>query len=271
MSLFDSNLRTDVLGNIIWDATKWIAAGLVGIAIWVLSKLGTNVLTHFVQSIQPYAWPITILFFTIGALIFIFLYRRFSKFRPQYPRLDCDFEILELEIIYNHLSKTRMTYTKRKKLRALRNGLDRYIDRYRWTGMGNVQLKSNVKGQRIVEEERKSVWQFYAIRFNRNPSRGQEIPTEVFWELEDLQNAAVPFLSATMEEPTRKLILKVQLPANDNVEEVVMEVLPFMGAKTPFSSDTKKIEHNEYTWTVENPKLLYHYEMRWEWPSEEIQ
>jgi hypothetical protein len=267
MNLRDKNLRTDVLGNIVWDAAKWISAGLIGLALWLLSQLGSEALSTFVSRFEPYKWHFTALFFCLSAFITILLYRRYSKFRPYYPRIDCDFEILELEVIYDHLDKNRMVYTKRKKLRALRNGLDRYFDRYRWTGTGNINIKSSIKSQKVVVEERRSVWQFYAIRFNKKLGRGEEIQTEVVWELKDLENVAVPFLSMTIEEPTSKMILKVKLPSNLHVEEIVKQIAPFMGAKTPFYSITEKIEHNEYTWTIPNPKLLYHYEMEWEWPA----
>src|SRR5215213_9201293 len=131
MSLWNKDVKTDVLGNIIWDVAKWVTAGLIGLTLWLLSRLGTEALSSFFSRFEPYKWYITALLFCLSAFLTILIYRRYSKFRPYYPRIDCDFEILELEIIYDHLDKNRMVYTKRKKLKALRNGLDRYFDRYR--------------------------------------------------------------------------------------------------------------------------------------------
>lgn len=265
--MWNKQLTTDVLGNLIWDVAKLLMAGLVAAILWLLSNLSSQIIILGVSTLVPYKWLLTALLFCGSALVSILLYRRMSKFHPHFPRIDCDFEILELEIIYDHKQQNRMVYTKRKRLRALRNGLDRYFDRYRWTGGGTVAMRSSMKGQQIVTEERRSVWQFYAIKFNRKLGRGEEIQTEVVWELEDIENVAVPFLSSTVEEPTARMILKVKFPPELNVEEVIREISPVMGARKPFSTTPDKTAHSEYTWTIASPKLLYHYEVGWEWPS----
>ena len=88
--------------------------------------------------------------------------------------------------------------------------------------------------------------------------------TELIWDLEDTAAKAVPFFSATIEEPTDYLKLNLSLPCDIAVREVTCEVSSGIGAKKPFSSKTIPLDRNgKATWEIRKPKLLYHYEMKW--------
>jgi hypothetical protein len=50
-----------------------------------------------------------------------------------------------------------MTYKKIKLLHALKDGLDRYIDKYHWTGRGKIIVKSAINEQSVKETIKKNV------------------------------------------------------------------------------------------------------------------
>lgn len=209
-------------------------------------------------------WWFIVIFGFGGAWLFILLYQKFSRFRPTFPRLDFDFQILEKEVSYEYVDKTHMIYRKKNFLRALKNNLDTYHDKYHWTGSGKVKIKSEIKEQQFIETIRKNVWQFYEIRFQKTLKKGEEIETEVIWELEDVAGKAVPFFSATIEEPTDALILNLCLSPGLGVKEAVCEISSGIGAKKPFSSEILKLNRDGWvTWKIRKPKLLHHYEMKW--------
>jgi hypothetical protein len=83
--------------------------------------------------------------------------------------------------------------------------------------------------------------------------------------LEDLEHLAVPFLSATIEEPTGLLSLTVKFPEDSNVTKVIEEIAPFIGAKNPFQDVEKQVRGKEHEFKPDEVKLLHHYELRWKW------
>jgi hypothetical protein len=128
-----------------------------------------------------------------------------------------------------------------------------------------VAPQSLRRSEKYVETDRRSTWQYYELRFERALKKGEELDVDVVWNLEDLEKVAVPFISATIEEPTNSLSLKVKFPDGSNVDHIIKEISPFIGAKMLFSSVREDITEMEYEWIVSKPKLLFHYELRWDW------
>ena len=255
------DLIKEALGVTIWEIVKCI----FGLIFTVTSSVfASRLLISFVSILAQFKWYLAVIFATGSAWIFLVLYQRISKFHPTFPRLDFDFHILEKEITYEYKDKTHMVYRRRALVKALKNGLDAYYDKYQWTGTGNVKISSAIKEHQFRETIKKNVWQFYEIRFQKTLSKKESMDTELIWELKDTAEKAVPFFSATIEEPTDYLKLNLSLPCNIGVREVTCEVSSGIGAKKPFSSKTILLDRNgKATWEIRKPKLLYHYEMKW--------
>ena len=255
------DLIREALGVTIWEIVKFV----MGFIFTVTSSVfASRVLISFVGILVQFRWYLAIIFATGSAWLFLILYQKLSRFHPTFPRLDFDFHILEKEISYEYKDKSRMVYRKRVLVKALRNSLDAYYDKYQWTGSGNVKISSAIKEHQFRETIRKNVWQFYEIRFQKTLSKKETMETELIWELEDTAMKAVPFFSATIEEPTDFLKLNLSLPAELGVKELTCEISSGIGAKKPFSSKTIQLDRNgKATWEIRKPKLLYHYEMKW--------
>lgn len=249
----------------ITEIIKVILGFVFTVTLFILSS---HILTTVWEFLDPFKWYLSVLFGTGGALIFIFIYQRMSKFHPIFPRLDFDFQILDNDIYYEYRDLTHLIYRRRKVLKALKNGLDAYNDKYLWTGRGNVAISSAIREQTVRETFKKNVWQFYEIRFQKVLSKGESIETEVVWDLEDAARVAVPFMSATVEEPTDLLKLSLSLPPDLKVGQVTCEISSGIGSKKPLSSKTMNLDrYGRVSWGIEKPKLLHHYEIRWLLPS----
>ena len=250
-----------IIGITFWQAIKIILGFVFTTSTFVLlSQILISSITIFTQ----FKWYLIIVFASGGGWIFIILYQKFQRNRPRFPALDMNFCILEKEITYEYLTQYKMVYKKRVVLKALKKDLEAYYDKYHWTGRGKVEMKSGIKSHKVRKTTPKNVWQFYEINFQRCLKKCEEIETEIIWELEDEEKVAVPFLSATIEEQTDKLILNLILPISLGVKEVICEIHSSIGAKKPLYIETKKLDrYGKVRWEIDNPKLLYHYEMRW--------
>ncbi len=223
-----------------------------------------HAVTVNISFLAPYVLYITVFFSAGGAFFCIILYERLSLRKPRFPKLEFHFRIIEKEYTYEYKDKNHMIFTKRIKLKALKNNLDRYHDRYCWSGLGNVLVRSEVKDQIFLSMGRKDVYHEYEILFGRNLKKGEEIETCIVFELEDLQGQAIPFLSTTISEPTQYQILRVIIPKSLGVEKAVAEIKPCTDSYIPI--DTELINFNvsgEAKWETKKPRLLYVYSIRW--------
>jgi hypothetical protein len=94
--------------------------------------------------------------------------------------------------------------------------------------------------------------------------KGEEIETEVIWELEDLEREAVPFFAATIVEPTDFLKFNLILNPSLGVRQATCEISGGFGVKKPFESKIIQVDRNGLTtWEIKRPKLLYEYTMMW--------
>lgn len=252
----------EALGISFWEFLKYLA-GLIFTTSTMM--LISKILVKLVPIFNDYGMYIIVILSSGAIFLFLYILQRVNKFRPHYSAIDFDYLVLEKEVSYEYITKEKMVYTKRNSLKALKNNLDTYHDKYLWTGKGNVNIKSAIKRHTYFEvEPSKNIWQFYEIKFHKYLKKGETEETEIIWELEDLEQKAVPFFSATIEEPTEKVIFNLSLNPEFDVKEAICEETCSIGAQKPFHTRTVKLDRNgKAQWIIKHPKLLHHYEMRW--------
>jgi len=250
-----------LIGISIGEGIKFLAAFLFTTSTLLL---GSNILTTVFPHLLRFKISISLVFLSGGLWMFLVLYYKLHRYRPKFPAINFDYRLLEKELTYEYQDKTHMVYKKRNMLKALKNNLDGYHDKYRWTGKGTVETKSAIKEHLFRESQQKCIWQFYEINFQKFLKKGETIETELLWDLEDIEGRAVPFFSATIEEPTDCLKFNLSLNPELGVKEAICEVSFSIGAKKPLQTKTVLLDRNGYAeWIINNPKLLHHYEMRW--------
>ncbi|MGO9258878.1 MAG: hypothetical protein ACLQU1_21535 [Bryobacteraceae bacterium] len=263
--LFDHFLRA-AAGATIWEAVRFCFGVVFAASVTVLLS---QWLTAVWGVLAPHRLLIAVVALSGGAWVYAYGYQKLSRFHPRFSRLDCDFRVVEKEIVFEYRDRTHITYRKRLLLKALRNGLDEYHDKYHWTGRGIVSMKSAIQEQEVHETFRKNVWQLYEIRFQKTLAKDEEIETEVIWELNDSDRKAVPFFSATIDEPTDLLKMKLSIPSDMGLREAVGEVSSSIVTKKALSSKTLPFDRNGMViWEIRKPQLFHHYEVKWVLPGE---
>jgi len=246
--------------EVIKDLLKLIFAAALGGGAAALTA-------QLVPILRPIKWYLVIALAAGLSWGMIVVTRRFGRFRPMFPDIDPDFWIVQKRLKYRYVDREHMTYSKTVRLRALKDGLTLYRDKYRWTGSGVASIVTTNREHEFVDTARKSVWQLYEVRFDKSLRRNELVDAEVVWSLHDPQHTAVPFFSATVEEPTDILTLQVRLNPQLGVREVICEHSSSIGAKRPFQETRHPLnDDGEFTWNIETPKLLHHYEIRWKLP-----
>ena len=212
--------------------------------------------------LAPYKVYLIAILGATGGIVILTAVTRFSRYRPNFPAIPCDFKILSETLHYRHLDATHMVHSKTLKVKALKNGLNGYPDRYTWTGDGRIEVKCPIRGQTFRETGSMTGWRCYTVDFGRTLRRGEECEVEVVFELEDLRGRAEPFLSTTVREPTDDLVLKVTLPIDPG--NAICEVRTDESMLVPVSTKQISFDRNGTAmWAIRKPQLLHNYEMRW--------
>lgn len=252
----------------IWEGIR-IVLGLVFTASTLI--LLSSLLASTWAALAPYRLLITLISTSGGLSAAAWLYQRLNRFHPRFRPLSCEFLVLEKEITYEFRDREHIVYRKRLLLQALRQGLDCYHDKYHWTGDSVVSMTSAIQDQEVSLTVRKNLWQLYEIRFQRTLAKGEEIETEVTWELNDKDHHAVPFFSASIDEPTKKLRMRLSVPPAVGIRQAVAEVSSSIVTKKPLTSRMMSVDRNGMlVWDVNHPLLFHHYEVKWIFPHAAI-
>lgn len=195
-----------VAGQTFWNLAVHSLAILLS---WLLSYVAVIWLSGSFAVVRQYQWlAITILTIAI-LLIGIKIYIRNSRSIPVFPKAESDFLILDKEISIRFHSLEDIRYRKKFTLKALRKGLDRYTDKYKWSGDGEVRVRSGHDEHQLRLTHRSALWQWYDLCFDRMLNKGDTIDIEVIWQIEDKNKTAIPFISTTVEEPTESLKMEL--------------------------------------------------------------
>ncbi|MCK9345064.1 MAG: hypothetical protein M0P64_02990 [Candidatus Pacebacteria bacterium] len=258
---FKRKFSVDIGSNLLIEIIK--GAGVI-VAASSVSFIGADSIGKTQNFLNEYVLPLFALFFIISTLTINWAYNAFRRHRPTFPRLEPDFHLIEKHIYHEYRSATEIQHRRRYKLKALRNGLDAYRDRYQWTGQGSISISSAIPGQCVQTAFQRNVWTFFDIRFSRNLQKNETVTAEVVWDFVDPQQKALRSFSATIHEPTDVLHLELKLPLTYTSKEAVCEHYGDFGAKTSFGSEVKQIDKNGLAkWIIPKPGLLHYYEVRW--------
>jgi hypothetical protein len=248
----------------------FLEVGFVKILEWIFwlvaSLFASAAFSKFLSTWYPPLAPYR--FYLLGCTAALLLLgvlalaRRLNRFRPQFSNLSCSYRILRTELNYRYLDDVNMTHSKTVKFKTVKPGVSTFPDRYIWTGEGQVLIQCPIRGQEYRDTGRLSGWNCYEVRLGRTLNKGEECEVELRWTLADTARRAEPFLSTTIREPTDELVMKVTLPRNPG--DAICEVRTHDSVLLPLETKQKPFDRNNTAvWTIPNPKLLHHYQMRW--------
>lgn len=179
---------------------------------------------------------------------------------------DEDFEILRKEIVYEYLPDGKsMIQRKRLKMRMLKDNIESYKDRYRWTGKGKCILKSVQPDFRIINQHKgdDGLFDYFEVLFPEPTQKDDIVDFTIEWELTDEEGIAIPFLSTMIDSVTKSLLLQVNLPAEP--KGALFEEYEYFTQTEP--SVVKIIHWNHATRSLSyednDPQLKHKYRIRW--------
>jgi len=264
MSNRTNQLLKELAGVAVFEALKSLAWGLVSL---VVGFIGVHNLIKYLPVLAPYKIPLLALAIVLSFIIGIFIYERMTRNLPRFDRVNSDVRILEKTISYDYRKSDKIIYRRQYRLKILRNGVDKFTDRYRWSGSGNVDPKSAKPEHTIHHLPEEHFFRFFEIRFNHPFKRKSIVEADVIWELADPLGISHPVISATIYEPTDKLIMQVILPPTGEIPKAAHTSAPEIGAiinvetwEAAFSNGNAEI------WPIDKPRLLHYYEVRWRRP-----
>jgi hypothetical protein len=255
---------------------KWFLSIALGqlfkvIAYTSFATIGTylsaNVIVDKISVLKDYWGLVFVFIFALSCLGLSWLFSKSEK-QASLPPIDPDLKIVERHISYKWISHSKLEYRKFFKFKALKNVVDRYSDRWNWTGSGDVKVTSLIHTQSIMNPESQGIWDIFDIKFNESLNKNDVIDSEILWCIENIGEKPNPFCSATIQEPTGLLKFKISFPEDFKIKEVLCEQMHSISSKEVISRIKKNIDrNNEVEWTIEKPELLHHYQVRWHWSN----
>lgn len=241
--------------------TKVIAHYLAAIIIAIIA-------TDFIAQRVDFFKNHYVLMFLLLAFIFCVIanfFLRRSDSQPIMPPMSPDFRVVSRTITYKWLGDGLVEYRRKYRLSARRNGLDRYTDRWIWTGDGAVSMESAVKSHSLVLHSPKGAWNIFDVVFNKTLNISDEIDVEVVWLIKGIVKKPNAFCSATISEPSGTLRFRLEFRGGSVLQRFVFEHMHSMSAKDVISQEEKDLDGEVIEFEVVNPELLHHYQVRWNW------
>lgn len=225
-----------------------------------------------------------VLIVVIGVLLVIGLYTLLRKEKEEKGRLEAgapglhskypdpdpgdaaDIELILKEIVYQYFEDgQKMRMRRRFVIRALRDGVPHFTDRYRWTSTGKCVVKSLTPSCTVVNARKDEFWEYFDVAFPHPLRSGQTQDFTIEWDLFDEKKEAVPFLSTSIDLRTERLKMEVILPhslapkkAYANIFDNYLKTLPQETEELHWNPATETI-----TFEVQNPKKFYKYLINW--------
>lgn len=241
-----------------------ITKGVAALILWVLAAICIKAATLEWKWLEPYSTHALLLVGSVFTLILVAVWKRLTRRVPSFPSVDCDFHLLKKEIFIDFISPGKIIYLKKFKLRALRDNLTHYEDKYHWTGSKPpLSVESTSAKHTVIQTVRRSMWQLYEVKFDHPHKKNDTVDVEVVWTIEDEASTHTPFISTTIEEPTDELVLRVRFDDALGVKDVLCEHRHCMSSNSSIESSSHALSNREYSWSIKQPRLLHHYEIRW--------
>ena len=176
------------------------------------------------------------------------------------------FDVVLREIRYHFNDQFALEYSKRIRLRTLRDGAGFYTDKVAWTaGDPGVPTCDGFTVQPVTAMG--GIWSYFRIQFDRKLQRGQEIEFELRWP--ELTNwpSAKPFCSTTTHEKVETLRFDLRIPRAARADDRAM-LEQLRSADSPdrlARKDAVFDDRSQLLWEIPTPPVDRHFRATWHW------
>jgi hypothetical protein len=184
-------------------------------------------------------------------------------------RQEASYEFLTRELRYHINQRYSLEYSKRIRLRSLRDGLDMFIDKIAWTG-GDAGLPECASDHDCTVRPMptaQALWDYFQVRFGRPLRRGEEVELNLRWpDITNWSNAK-PFASTTTHEPIHHIRFDIRIPsAARHGDHASLEVLRAPDSANPLMREQRTFDEDGHlVWDIAQPEQDRHYRVTWTW------
>ncbi len=250
-----------VISKGIYDLIKY----LLFVAIAGITGLTAHILASSTKYLMPYAIIIAVTASASVGLFGIFIYKKYNPIYNIYTKTDFKYIFLQKEYYYEYIDVHHIIYQKYIKLKVICDSIDRYYDKYNWTGNEKPKtITSANKDHTIVLTTKRDSFQQFEVHFDRNYKKGEIIELLLTFELEDSENKANPVISTTIVEPTKHLKLKIKISKDYRETLAHAEVFPVIDSRISLEKTDMFFDNNGVVqWDIKDPPMLLVYSLRW--------
>ncbi len=257
-----------ILESIISKGIYELIKYLLFIVLAGFTGLATHILVSNIKYLIPYAIFISIINAATIGLLGLSIYKRFSPIYNIYTKTDFKYIFLEKEYFYEYIDSNHIIYQKHLKLKVLCKNIDRYYDKYNWTGVDMPKISSANKDHTIILTTKRDSFQQFEVHFGKNYRKGEVVDLNLTFELEDIENKANTAISTTIVEPTKHLRLKIKISKDHRENVANAEIFPIIDSRIALDKYEKNFDNTGVIdWEIINPPMLLVYSLRWTIPK----
>ncbi|MFL0268043.1 hypothetical protein [Candidatus Clostridium radicumherbarum] len=254
-----------VVSKGIYDLLKYLLLTLVvGIA-----GLFYNFFALHGKYLLPYAIVITFIAAVTICLLILLIYKENNPIFNIYKKTDFQYILLEKDLFYDYTNLDCIKYEKKVKLKMLCDNVDRFYDKYNWTGDSNPIITSSNQMHEIVPTPKRDSYNTFEVYFGRTYKKGDVLDLKLSFIMEDKGCKADTAISTTIDEPIRNLKIKIKVcedyregPANASIYPVIDGRHSIYYEKKYFDND------GVIEWETKDPEMLTRYSLTWNPPKQ---
>lgn len=223
-----------------------VCSCVIGIVVSMLYGLGI-----YIQGKATYFWN-----------------NKFNKLLYYLSKNDREYNVISKEITYTCINEKEYKSEKNIVIYPTSNNVDRINEKFAWSARSaGARIRPLKDGHEIKAIRQEELWTCYSVYFNHTCQKHKEFETgSVIENLFDENGEVVPFLSATVERKTKKLIMRVKFDENKSSLRATFKVFtPKCKSKEIYSEELSfDAVSKGFTYVIDFPRPHWKYIISWE-------
>lgn len=253
-------LFKDIITKGIYDLIKYLLIGLIA----SITGLFYNFLVLHGKYLVPFTIIITFICIIVICLLILIIYHENNPIFNIYKKNDFQFIFLEKELTYDYTNLECIKYEKKVKLQVICDSVDRFYDKYNWTGDSNPLITSSNKIHVIVPTPKRDSYETFEVHFGRTYKKGDIIDLKLTYMMEDKDRKADTRVSTTIDEPIRKLKIKIKVSEEYQQGRANATIFPIIDGRHSIYNEYRYFDNDGVIeWETKDPQMLTKYSLIW--------
>ena len=258
-------LFKDIITKGIYDLIKYLLIGLIA----SITGLFYNFFALHGKYLMPFTVIMTLIAVIATCLLLLIIYRENNPIFNVYKKTDFQFIFLEKDLTYDYTNLDCIKYEKKVKLQVICDSVDRFYDKYNWTGDSKPLIASSDKTHEIVPTPKRDSYETFEVHFGRTYKKGDIIDLKLTFSMEDKERKADTRVSTTIDEPIRKLKIKIKVSEDYREGPANATIFPLIDGRHCTYNEYKYFDNDGIIeWEAKDPQMLTKYSLKWS-PSKE--